>query len=103
MKSHACYILASLIELIAFTGGFSESTSRVAATNYLVQGVVKEIKPIERQLVIAHEAISNFMEAMTMPFNVKDATILTNVVAGQKISFQLHVTDTESWIDGIER
>ena len=41
--------------------------SQAATTNYFVRGVLKEVKQDERQLVIAHEEIPNFMEAMTMP------------------------------------
>ncbi len=77
--------------------------SDASTTNYFVRGVVKEVKGEEHQLVIAHEEIPQFMEAMTMPFHVKEQKFLTNVVAGEKIAFQLHVTETESWIDGIER
>ena len=76
--------------------------SQAAATNYAVRGVLKAVKPDERQLVIAHDPIRGFMEAMTMPFNVKDAALLTNAAVGAKITFQLHVTEDESWIDNIK-
>ncbi len=42
------------------------------------------------------------MEAMTMSFTVKDVTIPANVAPGEKITFQLHVTESESWVDHIE-
>ena len=77
-------------------------TCLAGTTNYLVRGVLKEVKQDELQLVIAHEAIPNFMEAMTMPFHVKDPAVLTSVAVGKAISFHLHVTETESWIDHIE-
>ena len=73
--------------------------TEAAITNFFVHGVLKGVKQDEHQLVIAHEAIPNFMDAMTMPFNVKDAGIFTNVAIGEKITFQLHLTQTESWID----
>jgi len=43
------------------------------------------------------------MAAMTMPFSVKDAAMLTNAAIGDKVVFQLHVTETDSWVDHIER
>jgi protein SCO1/2 len=43
------------------------------------------------------------MDAMTMPFNVKDAAMLTNVAIGERITFQLHLAETKSWVDHIER
>jgi len=93
--------LAWLAFLIFGLAGIPTS-SQAGTTNYLVRGVVKEVKQNDHQLVIAHDDIPNFMEAMTMPFNVKDAAILTNVAIGEKVTFQLHLTKTESWIDHIE-
>lgn len=75
---------------------------RAATTNYIVRGVVKQINAVDHQLVIAHESIPNFMEAMTMPFNLKDGKIPEGVVAGTPIHFEFHVNETESWIDGIK-
>lgn len=91
------------IHLILIIVGLSLAQAvNAASTNYPVRGVLKTIKLDEQQLVIAHEEIPGFMDAMTMPFRVKDATLLTNAVVGAKISFQLHVTETESWIDNIK-
>ena len=67
----------------------------------MAKGTVMELKPDGRTVVIRHEAISNYMAAMTMPFHVKDPRELAGVRRGDEISFQLHVTDTESWVDGI--
>src|SRR5262245_50924168 len=86
--------------LVVLIPGFAgiPGSSPAGTTNYTVQGVLRGVKPEDHQLVIAHEAIPNFMDAMTMPFRVKDAAILTNLAIGRKITFQLHVTQTESWI-----
>ena len=72
-------------------------------TNYIVRGVLNEVRPEEHQLVISHEAIPHFMAAMTMPFAVKDSATLSNAAIGDNISFQLHVTESDSWVDHIER
>ena len=70
---------------------------------YPVTGRVREVKTAERTVVIEHDAITNYMSAMTMPFNVREAEKLAALKDGDAISFQLHVTDTESWIDQIVR
>lgn len=62
-------------------------------------GVVLAVQPAARTIVIRHEAISNYMAAMTMPFKVRDVEALTGWQRGDKITFQLHVTDNESWVD----
>ena len=63
------------------------------------QGVVLAVQPDARTIIIRHEAISNYMAAMTMPFKVRDVETLAGWQRGDKVTFQLHVTDTESWVD----
>ncbi len=77
-----------------------------AGTNvqtFLTQGVVKEIAADRRTVEIAHEAIPNYMAAMTMPFKVKAPAELAGLNSGDRIRFQLRVSDTESWIEGISK
>jgi protein SCO1/2 len=103
-RRKCCPALPRLAILILGIAGILPPTSSHAnTTNYFVRGVLKGFKQDEHQLVIAHEDISNFMDAMTMPFNVKDAAIFTNVAIGEKITFQLHINETESWVDHVER
>jgi len=82
-------------ELTALAG-----TSANPAT-YSGTGVVMEVKAGEPTVVIRHDAISNYMAAMTMPFKVKDPGELDGRARGDKISFQLHVAESESWVDHI--
>jgi protein SCO1/2 len=70
---------------------------------FLAKGTVVELKPDGRTVVIRHEAISNYMAAMTMPFRVKEPQALAGVRRGDEVSFQLHVTETESWVDQISK
>jgi protein SCO1 len=68
---------------------------------FVAEGVVKELKADGRTVVIAHEAIAHYMDAMTMPFKVKEPGELAGLRTGDKVRFRLSVTDTESWVDGI--
>jgi len=70
---------------------------------FVAQGVVQELKADGRTVVIAHEAIAHYMDAMTMPFKVKEPGELAGLRAGDKVRFWLRVTDTESWIEGISK
>jgi protein SCO1 len=70
---------------------------------FQAQGMVKEVPADGRTVVIAHEAIPNYMEAMTMPFKVKEPGELAGLRPGDNILFRLWVTDTESWIEGISK
>jgi protein SCO1/2 len=76
------------------------------ATNvqtFTTTGVVRELKADDRTVVIKHEPIPNYMDAMTMPFKVKEPGELAGLRTGDTIRFCLKVTDTESWIERISR
>lgn len=80
--------------------------SAPVATNrqsFPVKGVVQELKLDGRTVVIKHEAITNYMEAMTMPFRVAETNLLAGLKPGDEITFRLLVTENESWIDRIVR
>jgi protein SCO1 len=75
----------------------AQPASSDAVRVFAAQGIVQELKP--QIVVIKHDAITNYMGAMTMPFKVKDETELAGLQRGDKINFQLHVAENESWVD----
>jgi protein SCO1/2 len=70
---------------------------------HTTRGVVREIAPDGRKIVIRHEAITNYMPAMTMEFIVRDTNELRGVAAGDTITFRLMATEDTHWIDRIAR
>src|SRR5438552_16570161 len=70
---------------------------------FQVKGVVKEVLPERKRVKIEHEKIPNYMEAMTMIFDVKDAKELNGIEPGDKVSFRMIVTDKDGWIDQIKK
>ena len=76
-------------------------SSRTNIQSFQATGIVKDIKPDRKSIVIQHDTISNYMEAMTMPFKVKDTNQLSGLHRGDKISFRLLVKEDQSWIDHI--
>jgi protein SCO1 len=70
---------------------------------YTVKGVIKELEPDGKTVVIRHEAIAGYMESMTMPFEVRDTNLLRGLKAGDTISFKLAVTPTEGWIQAVTK
>jgi protein SCO1/2 len=69
---------------------------------FQVKGVIKAIRPARKEIEIKHEAIPDYMPAMTMPFDLKDANELAGLKPEQPISFRLTVTDTDGWVDQIK-
>ena len=70
---------------------------------FSVTGVVKELKPDGRMVVIQHEEIPNYMKAMTMPFEVRNTNELAGLKPGDRISFRMLVTEKDGWIDRLTK
>lgn len=81
----------------------SATATTTNVQTYPVRGVVRELKPDGRTAIIRHEEITNYMEAMTMPFRVRDTNELAGLRVGDVIDFRLKVTDDASWIDRVVR
>jgi protein SCO1/2 len=99
-------ILPGLLVFTNVNADEPSSFSNQCATNlqtFAAKGVVKELKADGRTAVIKHAAISNYMDAMTMPFEAKEPKELAGLQPGDEISFRLQVTETESWIDRISK
>lgn len=104
-------VVLNLLMLVVFlfrSGPARERASRsapaVSTTQmFAVTGVVRELKPDGSNLIIAHEPIPGFMDAMTMPFRTRDPREIASVKAGDRLTFRLLVTEEESWIDQVER
>lgn len=72
-----------------------------ADTRYPVRGMVLRVDPAARTLVVSHEAIAGYMEAMTMPFEVRDAAALRGLRAGAIVEFELVVGDSAAYVERI--
>src|SRR5262245_1673867 len=100
-------ILISGVTLLFYCESLrGDAPSSEALTNiqtFKVKGVVKQLRSEEKTVLVAHEAIPNYMDAMTMPFIVREPAALTELQGGDQIAFELHVTETQSWIDHISK
>lgn len=84
----------------------ADASTPSASTNeqfFEVRGEVKELKPDGKTVVIKHEAVTNYMPAMTMPFEVKNTNELRGLQPGDVVGFRLIVTDSDAWIDHITK
>ena len=86
----------------------SPDSAPTATTNpnvqiFQVRGVVVELSPAEKSVRIQHEEIPGYMEAMTMPFDVKDTNELAGLNPGDTVTFRMLVTENDGWIDQIKK
>jgi protein SCO1/2 len=82
------------------TGASATDTNR---QTFEVKGVVKELKPNGKTAVIAHEKIPDYMDAMTMDFDVKDKRELEGLKPGDSILFRMVVTRDDGWIENVRK
>jgi protein SCO1 len=66
-----------------------------------LRGEVVRIDSAKLTVTVSHQAIPNYMNAMTMPFKVHDAALLRPLEVGDSIQATLAVSRTESWLEGI--
>ena len=79
--------------------GVQSSTQQVFA----VRGVIKAVEPARKLVTIDHEKIPDYMDAMTMDFEVKNTNELAGLSAGDYVSFRMIVQPKDAWIDQITR
>ena len=84
-------------------GAAAPASAGVSAGVYAVTGVVRELKADGTNIVIRHEKIPGFMEAMTMSFAARDPREIVSLRLDDRIAFRLLVTADESWIDSVRR
>lgn len=81
MLKKTCHVLALCLVLC------SQVMAEVKSLPW-VNGEIRRVVKASNVLVIKHEDIPNIgMSAMTMPFKVKDASLLENLKAGDKVKF----------------
>ncbi len=70
---------------------------------HAASGVVVEVNPSEKKVTIQHGDIPGYMQAMTMPFDVKDTNELNGLAPGDPVSFRLIIANNYGWIDQIHK
>lgn len=70
---------------------------------FSARGVIKELKPDGKTVVIRHEEIPNYMPAMTMPLEARNTNELKGLLPGETVTFNLIVTKTDAWIEQISK
>jgi protein SCO1 len=81
----------------SFGCGRPEEVSEVK--RYEMKGTIVSSDKNQRQVIVAHEAIPGLMDAMTMPFTLKDESAYDVMRPGAKIEATLAVSGERSWLE----
>ncbi len=87
---------------VAQTPAPTETPQAESAQHYEAVGVVVSFMASKRFINVDHETIAGFMNAMTMPFEVKDSTLLRGIQEGDSIRFTFTVADGVEAIEKID-
>src|SRR5262249_30607262 len=71
-----------------------------ATQRYSVTGLVLEVHPAQKTMVVSSQKIPGYMEAMVMPYTVRDAKALDGLKPGTMIEFTL-VVDKHAYAENI--
>jgi protein SCO1/2 len=106
-------IVLTALAALTFVAAFSAAAFRQRhptldrspnqARTFQVHGQIRAIDAAAKTIRISHDAIQNYMPAMTMSLPVKDATLFKNLGVSDEVQFELVVTPDDSWISRIER
>lgn len=96
MHRRAVFCLAALTLIQACGRAPAERT-------YQLQGQVLAVRAETSEILVQHDDIPGFMPAMTMPYRVKDAALLTDRAPGDLITATLVVAPDLAWLSAITK
>jgi protein SCO1/2 len=68
---------------------------------YDLKGTIVSVDKANQTATISHEEVKGFMEAMTMPFKLKDAWPLDVMKPGDEVQATLVVADESAWLENV--
>lgn len=95
------FLLAMAISACS-SAGSGEARSGGQEARYELRGVVKSVEKAKKRATIKHEKVGDLMDAMTMPFLIKDEKALEEMEPGDQIKATLVSTDDgRQWLEKI--
>ena len=67
-----------------------------------LQGKVVSVDKAAKSVTVNHGEIPGFMGAMTMPYPVKDESLLNNLSPGDSVNADVVVDDSGMWLENIK-
>jgi hypothetical protein len=97
-----CLLVLALLFACSKAGDPSKPLSEPGEKLYTVRGVILSRDVTRNSLNVDHERIPDFMEAMTMDYNVRGAKVEALPADKTRIEAKLHVTERSYWITDVK-
>lgn len=86
---------------LALIAGLMLGCQKAPERRFDLRGKVVAVDKVQCQVMVAHEKIPGYMDAMTMPFHIGDDWAVSVLEPGQRIEATLVVRGDRSWIEGL--
>ena len=97
----AKHLIVALLLFLTLSGFSSCRPETSNAQRHELKGKVVSVEKDKHIVTVAHESIKDFMEAMTMPFTVRDDWPFEVLAPGDQITATLVVDGPESWLENV--
>ncbi|MCX6145134.1 MAG: copper-binding protein [Ignavibacteriales bacterium] len=102
IERYGTILLFLIVVLLSANGCARQENGESRPARYHpLKGQVVALEPASSLITIAHEKIPDFMEAMTMPFSVKDSALFRGVEVGDSVRGVVAVRKPEIWLDSL--
>ncbi len=71
-------------------------------STYPVSGTVIRLTAERDMIIVRHDEIKDYMGAMTMPFTIRDTSLVGGVSAGDSIRFTIQITDGDGTLKAVQ-
>jgi len=96
-----CLLLSGAVLLSLVLNGCQAKQEESQGQRYDFNGKVVSVDKKAKRVTVEHEEIKGYMDAMTMPFALKDDWPFEVLVPGDKISATLFVGSSSSWLEDV--
>jgi len=94
-------VAAALVLALAMASPLSAQPPQVKQGRHAVRGMVVSVDAARKTVVVSHDSIEGVMPAMTMPFDVRNAQELKDVVPGAIVAFTLVMSKDAGYAEGL--
>lgn len=91
------------VAFVLITALLTSSCVRETARQYELSGQILQVRRDTNEVLIKHGDIKGFMPGMTMPFKVRDASLLETKAAGDLVTATLMVHEADVWIATLQK
>ncbi len=100
-RPRVCFVVLLLAFGSALAGCAAKPQSQSSARRYHLAGKVVSVDTAQGILLVDHQAIPGFMDAMTMPYPVPDTAALAALAPGDEITADVVVTSAGGHLENI--